>query len=161
MKLINVFITLSVVLLFISGCSLQEPKEKNTVKDIQRHSVFNLDPESINDLDKGVLRGTPLKLDRDLKMSDIEKVWGKPNKHRDLEDQQFYGYTIKNQSFYIYEDEMNEISMIEVDLNYSKDEILKLMGKPTKPGHIFIYEKENHVIQFEKFNDKWRLILRY
>lgn len=55
---------------------------------------------------------------------------------------------------------MNEISKIEVVLDYSKKEILKLMGAPTKPGHIFIYEKGKYVIQFEEFNDKWRLILR-
>ncbi|MHA7098308.1 hypothetical protein [Priestia aryabhattai] len=55
---------------------------------------------------------------------------------------------------------MKEIYTIQVELDYSKDEILEIMGKPTQPSNIFIYEKENYIIQFEKFNNKWRLILR-
>jgi hypothetical protein len=150
--------TLIAVLLFISACSTQVSKEKNKVGDISRHSVFNLDAETIKDLEKGIVKGTPLRLDNDTKMSDVERIWGQPNEHFDNEDIQTYRYTIENQNFII--DEMNEIYTIQVELDYSKDEILEIMGKPTQPGNIFIYEKENYIIQFEKFNHKWRLILR-
>ncbi|MDI3091025.1 hypothetical protein QJ133_07740 [Priestia megaterium] len=111
-------------------------------------------------MEKGIIKGTPLRLDNDTKMSDVERIWGKPNEHFDNEDIQTYRYTIKNQNFIIDEDEMNEIYTIQVELDYSKDEILERMGKPTQPGNIFIYEKENYIIQFEKFHNKWRLILR-
>ncbi|MCM3544258.1 hypothetical protein [Priestia megaterium] len=160
MKIVNLLITLIAVLLFISSCSTQVPKEKYKVEDISRHSVFNLDAETIKDLEKGLIKGTPLRLDNDTKMSDVERIWGKPNQHFDNEDIQTYRYTIKNQNFIIDEDEMNEIYTIQVELDYSRDEILELMGKPTQPGNIFIYEKENYIIQFEKFHNKWRLILR-
>lgn len=60
----------------------------------------------------------------------------------------------------INEDEMKKIYTIQVELDYSNDEILEIMGKPTKTRNIFIYENENYIIQFEKFNNKWRLILR-
>jgi len=160
LKIVNLLITLIAVLLFISGCSTQVTKEKNKVGDISRHSVFNLDAETIKNLEKGIIKGTPLRLDNDIKMSDVERIWGKPNEHFDHEDIQTYGYTIENQNFIIDEDEMKEIYTIQVELDYSKDEILEIMGKPTKPGNIFIYEKENYIIQFEKFNNKWRLILR-
>ncbi|RAS83135.1 hypothetical protein [Priestia endophytica] len=159
MKIVKLLITLIAVLLFISGCSTQVPKEKNKVGDISRHSVFNLDAETIKNLEKGIIKGTPLRLDNDSKMSDVERIWGKPNKHFDHEDNQTYGYTIENQHFIINE-EMKEIYSIQVELDYSKDEILEIMGKPTtKAGNIFIYEKENYSIQFEKFDNKWRLIL--
>lgn len=46
--------------------------------------MFNLDDEAIKNLEKGIIKGTPLRLDEDVKMSDIENVWGKPNEHRDL-----------------------------------------------------------------------------
>ena len=160
LKIVNLLMTLIAVLLFISGCSTQVPKEKNKVENISRHSVFNLDAETIKDLEKGIIKGTPLRLDDDTKMSDVERIWGKPNEHFDNEDIQTYRYTIKNQNFIIDEDEMNEIYTIQVELDYSKDEILEIMGKPTEPGNIFIYEKENYSIQFEKFHNKWRLILR-
>jgi outer membrane protein assembly factor BamE (lipoprotein component of BamABCDE complex) len=160
LKIVNLLMALIAVLLFISGCSTQVPKEKNKVEDISRHSVFNLDAETIKDLEKGIIKGTPLRLDNDTKMSDVERIWGKPNEHFDNEDIQTYRYTIKNQNFIIDEDEMNEIYTIQVELDYSKDEILEIMGKPTEPGNIFIYEKENYIIQFEKFHNKWRLILR-
>ncbi|MBV6737967.1 MULTISPECIES: hypothetical protein [Priestia] len=160
MKIVKLLITLTAVLLFISSCSTQVAKEKNKVEDISRHSVFNLDAETIKDLEKGIIKGTPLRLDNDTKISDVERIWGKPNEHFDNEDIQTYRYTIKNQNFIIDEDEMNEIYIIQVELEYSKDEILEIMGKPTEPGNIFIYEKENYIIQFEKFHNKWRLILR-
>ncbi|MDH2364060.1 hypothetical protein [Priestia megaterium] len=160
MKIVNLLITLIAVLLFISGCSTQVPKETNKVEDISRHSVFNLDAETIKDLEKGIIKGTPLRLDNDTKMSDVERTWGRPNKHFDHEDIQTYRYTIKNQNFIIDEDEMKEIYTIQVELDYSKDEILEIMGKPTQPGNILIYEKGNYIIQFEKFDNKWRLILR-
>jgi hypothetical protein len=127
---------------------MQVSKEKNKVGDISRHSVFNLDAETIKNLEKGIIKGTPLRLDKD--MSDVERIWGKPNEHFDHEDIQTYEYTIKNQKFIIDEDEMKEIYTISVELDYSKDEILEIMGKPTEPGNIFIYE----------FDNKWRLILR-
>jgi hypothetical protein len=159
LKIVNLLITLITVLLFISGCSTQVPKEKNKVGDISRHSVFNLDAETIKNLEKGIIKGTPLRLDNDSKMSDVERIWGKPNEHFDHEDNQTYGYTIENQHFIINE-EMKEIYSIQVELDYSKDEILEIMGKPTtKAGNIFIYEKGNYSIQFEKFDHKWRLIL--
>ncbi|RPJ98026.1 hypothetical protein [Priestia endophytica] len=159
MKIVNLLITLIAVLLFISGCSTQVSKEKNKVGDISRHSVFNLDAETIKNLEKGIIKGTPLRLDNDSKMSDVERIWGKPNEHFDHEDNQTYGYTIENQHFIINE-EMQEIYSIQVELDYSKDEILEIMGKPTtKAGNIFIYEKGNYSIQFEKFDNKWRLIL--
>jgi hypothetical protein len=158
LKIVNLLMTLIAVLLFISGCSTQVPKEKNKVENISRHSVFNLDAETIKNLEKGIIKGTPLRLDNDTKMSDVERIWGKPNEHFDHEDNQTYGYTIKNQHFIINE-EMKEIYSIQVELDYSKDEILEIMGKPTEPGNIFIYEKENYSIQFEKFHNKWRLIL--
>ena len=154
LKIRNAWMIWSIALLILSGCSTKITEEKDMVNDNPRHSVFNLDADSIKDLENGALRGTPLKLDKSLKVSDIEEVWGKPNEHLDLEEYQRYRYTMKDQTFYIFEDEMNEISKIEVDLDYSKSEIIKLMGEPTQPGHIFLYEKENHVIQFEKF-DKW------
>jgi hypothetical protein len=160
LKIVKLLITLTAVLLFISSCSTQVAKEKNKVEDISRHSVFNLDAETIKDLEKGIIKGTPLRLDNDTKISDVERIWGKPNEHFDNEDIQTYRYTIKNQNFIIDEDEMNEIYIIQVELEYSKDEILEIMGKPTEPGNIFIYEKENYIIQFEKFHNKWRLILR-
>ena len=160
LKIVNLLITLIAILLVISGCSTQVPKEENKVGDISRHSVFNLDAETIKSLEKGIIKGTPLRLDNDIKMSDVERIWGKPNEHFDHEDIQTYGYTIENQNFIINEDEMKEIYSIQVELDYSKAEILEMMGKPTKPGNIFIYEKENYIIQFEKFNNKWRLILR-
>jgi hypothetical protein len=160
LKIVKLLITLTAVLLFISSCSTQVAKEKNKVEDISRHSVFNLDAETIKDLEKGIIKGTPLRLDNDTKISDVERIWGKPNEHFDNEDIQTYRYTIKNQNFIIDEDEMNEIYIIQVELEYSKDEILEIMGKPTEPGNIFIYEKENYIIQFEKFHKKWRLILR-
>jgi outer membrane protein assembly factor BamE (lipoprotein component of BamABCDE complex) len=160
LKIVKLLITLTAVLLFISSCSTQVAKEKNKVEDISRHSVFNLDAETIKDLEKGIIKGTPLRLDNDTKMSDVERIWGQPNEHFDNEDIQTYRYTIENQNFIIDEDEMNEIYIIQVELEYSKDEILEIMGKPTQPGNIFIYEKENYIIQFEKFNHKWRLILR-
>ncbi|RDZ10021.1 hypothetical protein C3744_24025 [Priestia megaterium] len=160
MKIVNLLMTLIAVLLFISGCSTQVTKEKSKVEDISRHSVFNLDAETIKDLEKGIIKGTPLRLDNDTKMSDVERIWGKPNEHFDNEDIQTYRYTIENQNFIIDEDEMNEIYTIQVELDYSKDEILEIMGKPTEPGNILIYEKENYSIQFEKFHNKWRLILR-
>ncbi|MGG3609150.1 hypothetical protein ABET09_20485 [Priestia megaterium] len=160
MKIVKLLITLTAVLLFISSCSTQVAKEKNKVEDISRHSVFNLDAETIKDLEKGIIKGTPLRLDNDTKISDVERIWGKPNEHFDNEDIQTYRYTIKNQNFIIDEDEMNEIYIIQVELEYSKDEILEIMGKPKEPGNIFIYEKENYIIQFEKFHNKWRLILR-
>ncbi|MCM3186040.1 hypothetical protein [Priestia megaterium] len=156
----KLLIILTAVLLFISGCSTQVAKEKNKVEDISRHSVFNLDAETIKDLEKGIIKGTPLRLDNDTKMNDVERIWGKPNEHFDNEDIQTYRYTIENQNFIIDEDEMNEIYIIQVELEYSKDEILEIMGKPTESGNIFIYEKENYIIQFEKFHNKWRLILR-
>ena len=159
LKIVNLLITLIAVLLFISGCNTQVSKEKNKVGDISRHSVFNLDAETIKNLEKGIIKGTPLRLDNDTKMSDVGRVWGKPNEHFDHEDNQTYGYTIENQHFIINE-EMKEIYSIQVELDYSKDEILEIMGKPTEPGNIFIYEKENYSIQFEKFHNKWRLILR-
>jgi hypothetical protein len=158
LKIVNLLITLIAVLLFISGCSTQVPKEKNKVGDISSHSVFNLDAETIKNLEKGIIKGTPLRLDNDSKMSDVERIWGKPNEHFDNEDNQTYGYTIENQHFIINE-EMKEIYSLQVELDYSKDEILEIMGKPTEPGNIFIYEKENYSIQFEKFHNKWRLIL--
>lgn len=158
LKIVNLLITLIAVLLFISGCSMQVSKEKNKVGDISRHSIFNLDDETIKNLEKGIIKGTPLRLDND--MSDVERIWGKPNEHFDHEDIQTYEYTIKNQKFIIDEDEMKEIYTISVELDYSKDEILEIMGKTTEPGNIFIYEKENYHIQFEKFDNKWRLILR-
>ncbi|QLK09404.1 hypothetical protein BMG_6179 (plasmid) [Priestia megaterium] len=158
MKIVNLLITLIAVLLFISACSTQVPKEKNKVGDISSHSVFNLDAETIKNLEKGIIKGTPLRLDNDSKMSDVERIWGKPNEHFDNEDNQTYGYTIENQHFIINE-EMKEIYSLQVELDYSKDEILEIMGKPTEPGNIFIYEKENYSIQFEKFHNKWRLIL--
>ncbi|NER40275.1 hypothetical protein G3M54_01165 [Bacillus megaterium NBRC 15308 = ATCC 14581] len=117
-------------------------KRENKVDDISRHSVFNLDAETIKDLEKGIIKGTPLRLDNDTKISDVERIWGKPNEHFDNEDIQTYRYTIKNQNFIIDEDEMNEIYTIQVELDYSKDEILEIMGKPTEPGNIFIYEKK-------------------
>lgn len=160
LKIVKLLITLTAVLLFISSCSTQVAKEKNKVEDISRHSVFNLDAETIKDLEKGIIKGTPLRLDNDTKISDVERIWGKPNEHFDNEDIQTYRYTIKNQNFIIDEDEMNEIYIIQVELEYSKDEILEIMGKPKEPGNIFIYEKENYIIQFEKFHNKWRLILR-
>ncbi|OIK09585.1 hypothetical protein [Bacillus sp. MUM 13] len=159
LKTKNALMILSIALFILSGCSSNIKEETNPVKDNPKNSVFNLDRDSIKDLQNGALRGTPLKLDKTLKLSDIEKDWGKPDEHRDLEERQLYRYTIKNQTFYIYVDEMNVINNIQVELNDSKSEILKVMGEPSKPGHIFIYEKKNHVIQFEKF-DKWRLILR-
>ncbi|MFS0907436.1 hypothetical protein AB3N02_31175 [Priestia aryabhattai] len=158
MKIVNLLMTLITVLLFISGCSTQVSKEKNKVGDISRHSVFNLDAQTIKNLEKGIIKGTPLRLDNDSKMSDVERIWGKPNEHFDHEDNQTYGYTIENQHFIINE-EMKEIYSIQVELDYSKDEILEIMGKPTEPGNMFIYEKENYSIQFEKFHNKWRLIL--
>lgn len=160
LKIVKLLITLTAVLLFISSCSTQVAKEKNKVEDISRHSVFNLDAETIKDLEKGIIKRTPLRLDNDTKISDVERIWGKPNEHFDNEDIQTYRYTIKNQNFIIDEDEMNKIYIIQVELEYSKDEILEIMGKPTEPGNIFIYEKENYIIQFEKFHNKWRLILR-
>ncbi|MGE1115525.1 hypothetical protein ACQJ0K_27745 [Priestia megaterium] len=160
MKIVKLLIILTAVLLFISGCSTQVAKEKNKVEDISRHSVFNLDAETIKDLEKGIIKGTPLRLDNNTKMNDVERIWGKPNEHFDNEDIQTYRYTIENQNFIIDEDEMNEIYIIQVELEYSKDEILEIMGKPTESGNIFIYEKENYIIQFEKFHNKWRLILR-
>ncbi|MGG3123776.1 hypothetical protein ABEP18_24635, partial [Priestia megaterium] len=60
MKIVNLLITLIAVLLFISSCSTQVPKEKIKVEDISRHSVFNLDAETIKDLEKGIIKGTPL-----------------------------------------------------------------------------------------------------
>jgi hypothetical protein len=158
LKIVNLLMTLITVLLFISGCSTQVSKEKNKVGDISRHSVFNLDAQTIKNLEKGIIKGTPLRLDNDSKMSDVERIWGKPNEHFDHEDNQTYGYTIENQHFIINE-EMKEIYSIQVELDYSKDEILEIMGKPTEPGNMFIYEKENYSIQFEKFHNKWRLIL--
>lgn len=160
LRIVKLLIILTAVLLFISGCSTQVAKEKNKVEDISRHSVFNLDAETIKDLEKGIIKGTPLRLDNDTKMNDVERIWGKPNEHFDNEDIQTYRYTIENQNFIIDEDEMNEIYIIQVELEYSKDEILEIMGKPTESGNIFIYEKENYIIQFEKFHNKWRLILR-
>jgi hypothetical protein len=163
MKKINILILLMIALLFVAGCSPKVPnkeKEEKKVENISRHSVFNLDGETIKNLKKGVLKGTPLRLDKKIKMSDIEKAWGKPTEHFDHEDIQTYVYTIENQKFVISEDEMKEIYSIHVELEYSKNEILNIMGTPTKPGNIFIYEKENYIIQFEKFNEKWRLILR-
>lgn len=160
LKIVKLLIILTAVLLFISGCSTQVAKEKNKVEDISRHSVFNLDAETIKDLEKGIIKGTPLRLDNNTKMNDVERIWGKPNEHFDNEDIQTYRYTIENQNFIIDEDEMNEIYIIQVELEYSKDEILEIMGKPTESGNIFIYEKENYIIQFEKFHNKWRLILR-
>lgn len=159
MKTRYVLMLLIMTLLLLSGCSMKAKEKAPAGKDDSKNSAFHLDAESIKDLDSGVLRGTPLKLDKDLKLSEIEKVWGKPTEHLDLEEYQRYRYTIKDQSFYIFEDEMNEITKIEAELDYSKSEILRLMGEPAISGHIFIYEKEKHVVQFEKY-DKWRLILR-
>lgn len=158
MKTTNGLISLILALFILSSCSTNIKEETNTAKDNPKNSEYNLDKDSIKDLQNGVLRGTPLKLDKTLKLRDIEKEWGKPDKHRDLEETQQYQYTIKKQNFYFYIDDMNEINNIQVDLNDSKSEILKVMGKPSKPGHLFLYEKGNYIIQFEKF-DRWRLIL--
>src|SRR6478752_3239370 len=120
LKIVNLLMTLIAVLLFISSCSTQVPKEKIKVEDISRHSVFNLDAETIKDLEKGIIKGTPLRLDNDTKMSDVERIWGKPNEHFDNEDIQTYRYTIKNQNFIIDEDEMNEIYTIQVEKFHNK-----------------------------------------
>lgn len=145
---------LIILLFFATGCQEEEARE------LPKHGVFNLDKDTIKELNNGVIKGTPLQLDKELRMNDIIEVWGEPQEHHDYEDIQRYVYEIKNQRFVINEDEMKEIYSIDIEMDYTKKEIMKAMGKPTMDGNIFIYEKEDIVIQFEKFDEKWRLILR-
>ena len=146
--------------IFLTGCQSEEIIKKKEKEPLPNHSVFNLDEESIKELENGSLKGTPLKVAKDVVMSDIEEAWGTPHEHHDYEDIQTYSYIIDNQRFVINEDEMKDIYSVHVELDYTKKQILELMGEPTQAGNILLYEKEHHVIQFEKFGEKWRLIIR-
>jgi hypothetical protein len=154
MRRVNVFLLLVSVLFFVGGCNSQKP-----VENIDRHGVINLNEETIKELEKGILLGTPIRFDQEITMKDIEEVWGKPDEHFDYEDIQTYVYIKNGQKFLIDEDEMKSIYMVQVELDYTKDEILSLMGTPTHPGNIFQYEKGDYLIQFEKYDEKWRLIV--
>ncbi|WP_408008439.1 DUF4309 domain-containing protein [Pseudalkalibacillus sp. A8] len=121
----------------------------------------SLNKEMIEELKNGKIVNTPLRLDRKSTMTDVEKEWGKPHEHHDHEDIQTYVYVKNNKRFVIAEDELKQVYRIGVELNVTKSEIEKKMGKPTnKSGKILSYHLTGYIITFEKMNEHtWNLNL--
>lgn len=144
-----------IYLSLISGCN----KNIHTAED----NIVFLNKETIQDLENGIIRGTPLRLDRPITLKDVEQVWGKPIETYDHEDIQTYMFKVKNKRVIIDEDELKNLYIFQIEMKISREEIFNKMGEPTdgkKTGKTLVYEKENYHIAFRKMDETtWSLII--
>lgn len=155
---------LLLVFIILTGCG----DDKLEITNKSENNVFVLNGESKVDLEKGIITGTPLRLDNVIGMEDVKKVWGEPEKIYDHEDIQTYQYNIKDRKIMIDEDEMGALYIFQVEVGITREEILHYMGEPKegkKTGKRLVYHDTDFRIAFEK-NDEpqdndletWRLI---
>lgn len=147
--------TFWIFLSLISGCN----KNIHTAED----NIIFLNKETIQDLERGAIKGTPLRLDLPITLNDVEQVWGKPIETYDHEDIQTYLFKIKNKRVIIDEDELKTLYIFQIEMRISREEIFNKMGEPTdgkKTGKTLVYEKGNYHIAFRKMDDAtWNLII--
>lgn len=152
---------IKLALIFLIFLSLTSGCNKN-IHTSEDNIVF-LNKETIQDLEKGIIRGTPLRLDRRITLKDVEQVWGKPVETYDHEDIQTYLFKIKNKRVIIDEDELKTLYLFQIEMKISREEIFNKMGEPTdgkKAGKTLVYEKENYHIAFQKMDETtWSLII--
>ncbi|MEH7307588.1 hypothetical protein [Neobacillus drentensis] len=72
---------LILLITLLTACAKEIPNT-NTEKD----NVIVLNKETIIGLEKGILVGTPFRLDKKIRLADVEKVWGKYEEMFDHED---------------------------------------------------------------------------
>ena len=149
----------AIMLVSLMAACAQEIPHTNTSKD----NVIVLDKETIKGFEKGILVGTPLRLDKKIHLADVEKVWGKYEEMHDHEDIHTYVYTIKNRRVVIDEEELKTLYMFHVEIGITREEILAKMGNPTKgkkTGKTLVYQKKDYRVTFGSIDDKtWNLIL--
>lgn len=85
-RMIGLFILLFALM---TACAKEIPNT-NTAND----NVIVLTKETIKGFEKGILIGTPLRLDKEIRLSDVEKVWGKYKEMYDHEDIHTFVYSI-------------------------------------------------------------------
>ncbi|MEH7076633.1 hypothetical protein [Neobacillus drentensis] len=146
------------VVLFLNACAREIPNT-NTEKD----NVVVLNKETVKGLEKGILKGTPLRLDQKIHLADVEKVWGKYEEMQDHEDIHTYIYTKKNRRVVIDEEELKTLYLFQVEVGITREEILQKMGNPTEgkqTGEKLVYQKRDYRITFRNIDEKtWNLIM--
>lgn len=152
-------IGLSILLFVLMTACTKEIPNTNTAKD----NVVVLNKETIKGFEKGILVGTPLRLDKAIRLSVVEKFWGKYQEMYDHEDIHTFVYTIKNRRIIIDEDELKTLYLFQVEIGITREEILQKMGKPTqgkKTGKSLVYQKKDYRITFRNIDKKtWTLIM--
>jgi hypothetical protein len=142
----------------MTACTKDIPNT-NTAKD----NVLVLNKVTIEGLEQGILIGTPLRLDRKIRLTDVEKVWGKYQEMYDHEDIHTFVYTIKNRRIVIDEDELKTLYLFQVEIGITREEILQKMGNPTqgkKTEKSLVYQKKNYRVTFRNIDEKtWHLII--
>lgn len=158
MKIWRMLGLLILLIALMTACAKEIPNT-NTAKD----NVAVLNNETIQGMEKGILVGTPLRLDKKIRLADIEKVWGKYEEMHDHEDIHTYVYTIKNRRIVIDEEELKTLYLFHIEIGITREELLAKMGTPTegkKTGKSLVYQKNDYRITFRYIDDKtWDLIL--
>jgi hypothetical protein len=158
MKKVSILGLLILLFTLMTACTKDIPNT-NTEKD----NVIVLTKETIKGLEEGILIGTPLRLDKEIRLSDVEKVWGKYKEMYDHEDIHTFVYTIKNRRIIIDEDELKTLYLFQVEIGITREEIFQKMGNPTqgkKTGKSLVYQKKDYRITFRNLDEKtWTLIM--
>jgi hypothetical protein len=158
MKKVSILGLLILLFTLMTACTKDIPNT-NTEKD----NVIVLTKETIKGLEEGILIGTPLRLDKEIRFSDVEKVWGKYKEMYDHEDIHTFVYTIKNRRIIIDEDELKTLYLFQVEIGITREEIFQKMGNPTqgkKTGKSLVYQKKDYRITFRNLDEKtWTLIM--
>lgn len=143
---------LLLVFIILAGCAGEKLKVTNTPEK----NVFVLNEESKADLEKGIITGTPLRLDKVIAIEEVKKEWGEHKEKYDHEDIQTYQYNIKDRKIMIDEDEMGALYIFQVEIGITREEILHYMGEPKggkKTGKRLVYHDTDFRIAFEKNDD--------
>ncbi|MBV7504113.1 hypothetical protein KW850_02395 [Bacillus sp. sid0103] len=143
---------LILLITLMTACAKEIPNT-NTEKD----NVIVLNKETIIGLEKGILVGTPLRLDKKIRLADVEKVWGKYEEMHDHEDIHTYVYTIKNRQVVMDEEELKTLYMFHIEIGITREEILQKMGNPTEgkeTGKTLVYQKRIIESPFETSIEK-------